>query len=117
MRIALRALATVCVLWAVLVPMLPTELPPPIGLWWWGATKEAEDVLARTNAPVIIGATNKVEISRSSLHLLAMRAKEPLRQQNLARGFLWASSVFALGAGISLFLLSRRQTRVTTTPA
>src|SRR5439155_16724429 len=91
-------------------PMLPTKFPPPMGLWWWGATKEAEDILARTNDAVVIGSTNMVEISRSSLHLLTMRSKEPLRQQNLARGFLWAWSVFAGMAGIGLFSLSRRYT-------
>jgi hypothetical protein len=114
MKIALRIFAVLCVLWGVVLPMLPT-LPPPdsasaMALWWWGATKEADEILARSNEPVVIGATNMVSISRSSLSLLAMRAKEPIRKQAEARFFLWASSAFALVAGVSLFLLSRRGT-------
>ena|ERR1051325_4175148 len=113
MKIALRIFAIFCILWAVAVPMLPT-MPPPdsassIALWWWGATKEADEILASSHEPVVIGATNMVSIHRSSLSLLAMRAKEPIRQRGEARFFLWASCGFALVAGICLFLKSRSE--------
>ena len=114
MRIALRALAAFCILWAVIVPLLPT-MPPPdsassVTLWWSGATKEADEILGRSDEPIVIGATNTVPIRRSTLSLLTMRAKEPIRSYRKARFHLFASSVFAFLAGIGLFLLSRRHT-------
>jgi hypothetical protein len=109
MKIALRILAGICILWAVLGAMIPTQLPPPIHLWWSGAIKEADEIVAKSgDESTVFSDTNTVSVSRSTLWLLSKRAKEPMRRANEAHFFLLLSSGFAFVAGVSVFLLSRK---------
>src|SRR3954468_9111808 len=108
MKIALRVFALICLLWALFAAVVPGRPPPLLEFWWTGAIKDADEILAHSGDPNVIGGTNAVSVSRASLGLLTRRAKEPEIRQSRERMFRWSSVGFALVAGISLFVSSRR---------
>jgi hypothetical protein len=105
MKIILRLLGALCLVWAVgaaIVPCRPTERA------WGGAMKESWDVIMTNGNPSDGVYKDKVVPVRvGMLAELHDRAEQPIVYGNVAQIFLWASGVFAGVSGVSLIVLSK----------
>jgi hypothetical protein len=115
MRIALIILAAACVLWGLFAILFPINKPPPFPLWSAGAIKDAETVVARSGTNILDG--TPLTVSRGTLMILTMQAKQPDDRKVQVELFRWASAGFAFLAAVGLCVLSRRYRHEKSTPA
>jgi len=112
MKITLRVGTAVCFVWAIfaVVSLLFSHSPPPMLEWWSSeATKDADKIVAASGEPNVLD-DKPLTISRKSLILLTRSAKrnDPFSESTEAKELFAISGCFALVAGISLFLHSRK---------
>jgi hypothetical protein len=122
MKILFMVLAAVCALWVLLALMVPfhkpdnapvdfqrlarfgfvvtmrsrflgletINKPPPFEFWSAGAIKSAEDVIARSGSNILDG--TPLTVSRGTLMILTLRAKQPDEREEQVQLFRWASA-------------------------
>lgn len=112
MRITLRVCAALCFVWATFAGfvLLVPHAPPPMLEWWTSeAIKDADKILADSGEPSVLDG-KQLTISRKSLMLVTRSAKrkDSISERREAETAFLVSSGFALVAGISLFLHTRK---------
>ena len=115
MKISFIILAAVSVLWGLFAMAVPINKPPPFGLWSAEAIANAEAVVAQSGTNILDG--TPLTVSRGTLMILIMRAKQPNDRESQVELFRWASASFAFLAAVGLYGLSRRHTHAKSTPA
>ena len=108
MKITATILAAVCILFVVLAISIPIKKPPLLEFWWAGAIKDADEIIAKSGDTHTLDGM-PLTIGRGDLILLTQRAKEPDVWEEQVQHFRWSSIGFALVAGVSLYMLGRRQ--------
>jgi len=116
MKIIPKILAAICLLFIVLAMLVPNKRPPLLEFWWTGAIKDADEIIAKSGDSHMLDGT-PLTVGRGTLILLTQRAKEPDLREGQVQFFRSTSIGFALVAGISLYMLSRRQRDDKTTSA
>jgi hypothetical protein len=115
MKTTFIVVAAVCVLWGLFAMVVPINKPPPFPLWSAGAIKDAEAAVARSGTNILDG--TPLTVSRGTLMILTMRAKQPDDRESQVELFRWASASFAFLAAVGFYGLSRRYTHEKSTPA
>lgn len=113
MKITLRVFAVICVLWAVVVALLPIEPSPKQKSDTQQAVKDARTILD-SHLPIFYmrteeKMTNEVSVKLGTLELLVQQGEWPADILGWAHFFFSTSIFFALIAAICLFLLSRKK--------
>ena len=113
MKITLRVLAVMCVLWAVVVALLPVKPLPKQAADTQQAVTDARTIL-NSHLPIFYMRTekmmtNEVPVKLGTLELLVQQAEWPAGILGWAEFFFSTSIFFALVAAICLFLLSRKK--------
>src|SRR6266850_1103376 len=107
-KILLCVFAGLCLVWAGVAAFTP--LAPPRGLEskWQQAADEALKIETGSSLWINWKDTDKLTINRGTLSLLRERAEWPATLWRRAQLQFKSSAFFALTAGISLLLLSRK---------
>jgi hypothetical protein len=108
MKIFTGVLAAACIVWVCFASLVSFTHPPLFDFWSAGAITNADEIIARSGTNILDG--TPLTVSRGTLMMLTLRAKAPDNSQRSVQIFRWISVGFALIAGMSLFLLSRRNT-------
>jgi hypothetical protein len=115
MKIAFIVLVAVCALWGLFAMVVPINKPPPFQLWSAGAIKDADAIVARSGTNILDG--TPLTVSRGTLMILTLRAKQPDDRESQVELFRWASASFAFLAAVGFYSLSRRHTHEKATSA